>query len=831
VSASAQQARQADATALEAGDVEQSPDNANGLGGITRDGDDFKSPKAVDRFQRRQEALRQRIAGNKQTGKVHQVARGQYVELGLEKTDKIFVVLVEYGNQTGTGLSTAMGPAHNAIPQPNRATDNNTIWQADYNRAHYEDMYFNKMAEYYRTQSSGRYTVNGQVTDWVRVPFNGSRYGNNGMGDAGAWTLIADAVNIWTQDQLASGKSLQEITDYLKTFDTWDRYDYNNNGNFDEPDGYIDHFQIVHSGAGEETGGGVLGADAIWSHRWQAWYNFAGVSGPAFNKDGGVEFGGGWGANPNGGVVGSSGAAVLGISSNNANAATVQNAHPVTHTGIFVGDYTIQPENGGLGVFAHEFGHDLGLPDQYDTAGGDNSTGFWTIMSVGSYLGSGATDIGSRPGDFYAWDKLQLGWLNYTTVNPGQFASVKLGPAETNTKKAQAVVIPLDPAKNDLFLNSPTTPMQYGAKAWWGGKADKLDSSMTRTITVPAGTPILTMRLKYAIESNWDYAYVSVSTDNGASWSNLAGTYLNTTGGQSAITSATNPNGTNLGNGITGSTANATNAPNGWRLASFSMTPYAGQTVLLRLRYKTDQFTTLNGIMADEITIGGLADGAENGSNGWTLNGFKATTGKENVNAAHYYIAEYRQYRTYDEGLQTGPYVFGYVDRPNWVEHFPYQDGMLVTYWDTDQANNNASAHPGEGRSLPIDAHPEPLRRLGLVKGGTAWNFAPWAARYQAYDSTFGLKPTDPLSLPFRGTLPGVINDTDCVPSGANSLCQFDTDYPSLPGVPVFNDLNDYWFGETSAAGVIVPKTGTTIRVVNTSAQDSFMQIQVTAGR
>ena len=32
-------------------------------------------------------------------------------------------------------------------------------------------------------------------------------------------------------------------------------------------------------------------------------------------------------------------------------------------TGIWVGDYTIQPENGGLGVFAHEFGHDLGLPD------------------------------------------------------------------------------------------------------------------------------------------------------------------------------------------------------------------------------------------------------------------------------------------------------------------------------------------------------------------------------------------------------------------------------------------------------------------------------------
>ena len=71
---------------------------------------------------------------------------------------------------------------------------------------------------------------------------------------------------------------------------------------------------------------------------------------------------------------------------------------PLGNSGIWIGDYTTEPENGGLGVFAHEFGHDLGLPDLYDTAGGDNGTGFWTLMSGGSWLNEGKDSIGTKPG-------------------------------------------------------------------------------------------------------------------------------------------------------------------------------------------------------------------------------------------------------------------------------------------------------------------------------------------------------------------------------------------------------------------------------------------------
>ena len=67
-------------------------------------------------------------------------------------------------------------------------------------------------------------------------------------------------------------------------------------------------------------------------------------------------------------------------------------------TGFWIGDYTVEAENGGLGVFAHEYGHDLGLPDFYDTDGGENGTAFWTLMSSGSWLNHGADDIGTTPG-------------------------------------------------------------------------------------------------------------------------------------------------------------------------------------------------------------------------------------------------------------------------------------------------------------------------------------------------------------------------------------------------------------------------------------------------
>ena len=98
----------------------------------------------------------------------------------------------------------------------------------------------------------------------------------------------------------------------------------------------------------------------------------------------------------------------------------------------------------------------------------------------------------------------------------------------------------------------------------------------------------------------------------------------------------------------------------------------------------------------------------------------------------NYYIAGNRSYVSYDKYLKTGPYFFGYPNtRPDYVDHYAYQEGLLISYWDTSQADNNTHAHPGEGRNLYIDAHPRPIYNL---------TGNPWRARVQVYDAPFSLQ-------------------------------------------------------------------------------------------
>ncbi|WP_442859116.1 immune inhibitor A domain-containing protein [Arthrobacter sp. CAN_A2] len=565
--------------AADASAVPSSFSSSPGADGTAERLDDRSDPADAARRDLNQQAVGKVLSGeakveDRNGSKAVKVAPGQWAQYGLQDSDQILSFLVDFGDQVDPRFpASTAGPANGAIKEPDRAVDNSTYWTDSFDRRHYLDMFFNEEGEslksVYGELSSGRYTVDGDVSDWVTVPYNSASYGET-ESQADMTRFVQDTANAWYDSQIAAGKTPAEIDTYLATFDQWDRYDFDKDGDFDEADGYIDHFQAIHAGEGEEAG---AASSAIWSHRWAVGQAGRGTAGPSANPFGGIKIG---------------------------------------KSSVWIRDYTTEPENGGLGVFAHEYAHDLGLPDLYDTSGGENGTGFWSLMSSGSWLGHGNGSIGTTPNHMGAWEKLQLGWLDYEVATAGVKSTHKIGPSFHGTKAPQAVVVnlPKDAAGKDRF-----------------------------------------------------------------------------------------------------------------------------------------------------------------------------------------YIAENRVYAGYDATLATGPYNFGWgVTAPDTVEHYAYQDGLSITYWNTAQRNNNTRQHPGAGLALPVDAHP---KALTWSDGAMVRN------RIQSFDATFGKQATDALSL-HRETA-----------AGATTLT-----VPSQPGVAVFDDTdpNAYYDAANPQGSVVVAGTGTRIEVVQSNA-------------
>ena len=150
-------------------------------------------------------------------GRTHEVARGQFVELEREGEGVIWTVLGEFADL-----------AHNTMPEPDRTVDNTTIWVPDFSRDHYMDMLFNEapgansMRNFYIEQSSNRYTVNGDVTDWVAVPGDAATYDDDfasPLGGNQVWYFLDDSVDGWYAAQIAAGQTPAEINTYLAAFD------------------------------------------------------------------------------------------------------------------------------------------------------------------------------------------------------------------------------------------------------------------------------------------------------------------------------------------------------------------------------------------------------------------------------------------------------------------------------------------------------------------------------------------------------------------------------------------------------------------------------------
>lgn len=168
-------------------------------------------------------------------------------------------------------------------------------------------------------------------------------------------------------------------------------------------DNDVDGILSVHAGPGAEQGSRT---QYIWSHRWVL----------------------------NGGNLGS-----------------------VTYDGKFINDYMTNPETRiaglnqnlvGIGVFCHEFGHNLGLPDLYDTDatnGDSEGIGNWCLMAGGGWLGGE-----HRPGNFSAWCRVENNWVTPTNLTIGSSnGSYTMNPASTHRNEIYRVNTPLN---NEYFL-------------------------------------------------------------------------------------------------------------------------------------------------------------------------------------------------------------------------------------------------------------------------------------------------------------------------------------------------------------------------------------------
>ncbi|BCB05346.1 immune inhibitor A domain-containing protein [Bacillus sp. KH172YL63] len=645
---------------------------------------------------------------------------------GEVRTDKVLVLLMEFPDYP-----------HNSITE-----EESDMYYKDYTKEHYQDMVFGEngytgpngenlisMKQFYEQQTNGAYSVEGEVAGWYEASKPAAAYGGNdparGDNDMDARGLIKEAL------EAAANDPDVDLSDY----DQEDRYDLDGDGNTREPDGLVDHLMVVHSAVGEEAGGGNLGEDAIWSHRW----NLGGVF-PVEGTETDVPY---WGGQ------------------------------------MAAYDYTVQPADGAAGVFSHEYGHDLGLPDEYDTqyTGQGEAVAYWSIMASGSWAGKVP---GTEPTGFSAWSKEFLqaahggNWLDYAEVNLEDInrRGIDVYLDQANTKGTNADALKINLPDKETQVNTPFS----GKYEYFSGSGNDLDNSAVMNVDLTAvDTAELTFKAWYDIELDWDYGSVQVSED-GEHWTSIQGN----------LTTDSNPYDQNPGHGITGKS-------DGWVDASFDLSAYAGNNVQVKINYWTDGAAVNPGLYVDEITVTAdgaavFTDGAE-GEPKLTLEGF---TKNDGINTSkHYYLLEWRNHQGVDEGLAN-------IRRGDSL--MTYDPGLIIWYADEKYGDNWTGAHPGEGFLGVVDADQHELKWSDNTMAST---------RYQIHDAAFSLDNSKKMFLDYRELLGLTLVDRDTRRN------------------PEFYDKRSYLNEKMPDAGRNVPKYGLKIKVTGQSKDRSVGRIEI----
>ncbi|TKD72637.1 M6 family metalloprotease domain-containing protein [Pseudalkalibacillus hwajinpoensis] len=647
---------------------------------------------------------------------------------GDVRSDNVLVLLVEFPDFP-----------HNSI-QP----EESDMYYEDYVKEHYQNMIFGEngyegpngenlvsMKQFYEQQTDGAYTVNGTVAGWYMASKNAAAYGGkspSGGNDVNARGLVKEALTAAGADPSVN----------LADYDQEDRYDLDGDGNFREADGLIDHLMVVHSAVGEEAGGGQLGEDAIWSHRW----NLGSIFPIAGSPEPEVDY---WGEGS-----------------------------------MYAYDYTIEPADGAAGVFAHEYGHDLGLPDEYDTqyTGAGEAVSYWSIMAGGSWAGK---IPGTEPTGFSAWSKEFLqaahggNWLKYDEVDLEEIdkKGFEVYLDQANTKGTNLDALRINLPDKETEINKPFS----GEFEYFSGSADDLNNSAVFNVDLTnVSNGELSFKTWYDIETDWDYGSVQVSED-GESWTAIPGN----------ITTDTDPYEANPGHGITGSS-------DGWVDGTFDLSEYAGKEVFVKFNYLTDGAVSNPGFFIDDIRV--TAEGNElffddaEGTPKVELQGFTKDNGVKV--SEHYYLLEWRNHQGVDKGL-------GHIRRG--ASLMSFEPGLVVWYADNKYSDNWTGAHPGEGFLGVVDADQHEL----FWSDGT-----PAQTRYQIHDAAFSLRKDDKMFIDY---------------SGINGLTMTDK---KNQFVKQFDDSKSYLNEAIPDAGRNVTEYGLNFKVTGEATDRSVGRVSIT---
>jgi len=403
-------------------------------------------------------------------------------------------------------------------------------------------------------------------------------------------------------------------------------YDLDNNG-------VLDHVMIFHAGIGEEAGGGTLGADAIWSHS-------STVTDFAFNP----------------------------VSVNNSD--------------IKLYTYTINPVDAQVGVVAHEFGHDLGVRDEYDTVSIDigSPVANWSIMASGSWVDGGAHPSGFSPlAKDYFQNQYGGNWINQQEITFDELVSETLAlVSATNHQEGQT---------NQIKINLPTQGITYspfeGEYQFYSNEGHRLNNDLSFDVNLPAGSSTLSMKAHWHIERDWDYVQILVNDIA------IAGNHTQTNNPQhNSPTDTVIHYLSHKSSLLSGAEGNL-----GWIDLEFDLSAFANELVTIKIAYTTDPAVVEYGFIADNIRITNNNDNivefdAEAVNNNVSLNGFTRSQAWSVQGDAHNYYLQLRSHTETDTFLSS----------------LNYDPGVLLWYRNDGFTNNDVTEHPGDVFIGVIDA-------------------------------------------------------------------------------------------------------------------------------